>query len=263
MTVQSAAKAQSGLTIVELLIAMVVSMGIVLVIFAFMLDFWRVNSTLKTDFDTYVVRLDAGDKLRNAFSVSSGLIIQNSIADTHTLVADTSEASGNYWEPLHAIPSTVSIGSSGTYTPVVYFQSPSIDSSKNIIFNDDQPYEDEYVLYLDGTAKKMMLRTIANPAAPGNTAVSSCPPSAVTASCPVDKTVAMDISSVETRYFSRSGNPIDFTSIIDSTSGEYIGPDFPVVEVIELTLNLYKKSVVDGGQDSINSTIVRVALRNK
>ena len=55
---------------------------------------------------------------------------------------------------------------------------------------------------------------------------------------------------------------IDWTSITDPLTGAYIGPDFPSVEVVELTINLGRKAVIKGAQDTSNQTIVRVALRN-
>ena len=64
------------------------------------------------------------------------------------------------------------------------------------------------------------------------------------------------------RYFSRSGNTIDYHSVTDSLTGEYIGPDFPVVEVVEFKIKLYKKSRLQGGQDTSNETVIRVALRS-
>lgn len=253
---------QSGLTMVELLIAITVTVAVTTAILAFALSFWSTNATLQNNLETYVTRSNAGDSLRTAFNTASGLITQNSLADANTHAADPADGSGQHWELIHAIPGSTPIGASGTYTPLMYFESPALDSSKHIIFNGESPYLNEYILYLDGSAKKLLLRTLANPAASGNIAKTTCPPGSASSSCPADKTIAEDISSVETRYFSRSGNTIDYTSITDTLTGAYIGPDFPSVEVVELTLNLYRESTLDGGQDTLNSTIVRVAIRN-
>ena len=73
------------------------------------------------------------------------------------------------------------------------------------------------------------------------------------------------------RYFSRSGNPINYQSLvaIDPNTGlpydptEYIGPDFTSVEVVEFNLHLYVKATIHGTQDTTNSTTIRVAIRNK
>jgi len=108
----------------------------------------------------------------------------------------------------------------------------------------------------------LMLRTIANSSATGNKLRTSCPPAQATSGCPADSTVATDVSSVTTRYFSRSGNLLNWTSITDPLTGAYIGPDFPSVEVLELTLNLQRKSVLHSGTATSNQTIIRVAFRN-
>jgi hypothetical protein len=64
------------------------------------------------------------------------------------------------------------------------------------------------------------------------------------------------------RYFSRTGNTIDYTSIWDGTINSYIGPDFTAVEVVEFTLNLSKKPLFQTTSTTVNNTIVRIALRN-
>lgn len=254
---------QSGITLVELLVVMVLTTAITLMVLSFAIDFWGSNATLQTDLDTYVTRSNAGDSLREALNVSSGLITQNSLADSYPLAPDPSDGTGQYWDVIHAIPGTTSIGSAGTYTPVIYWQAPATDDDKNILLNGDQPFENEFVLYLNGTTKELLMRKIANPNAPDNSTTTTCPAANATTSCPADRVVAENVSSVATRYFSRSGNLLDYTSITDPLTGDYIGPDFTSVEVVELTLNLYKKSTINGAQDTINSTIIRVAIRNR
>jgi hypothetical protein len=64
------------------------------------------------------------------------------------------------------------------------------------------------------------------------------------------------------RYFSRTGNLIDFTSVTDAVTGEYIGPDFTVVDVAEYTLNITKKPFLQKTNATVNKTTVRIALRN-
>lgn len=254
---------EAGVTLVELLIVIVVSTAVTIAILSFALSFWSSNATLENDLETFVSRADAGDILRDYLNASSGLINQNSIDDDHAMAPDPADVSAQHWEPIHAIPKSIQIGASGVMTPVIYFQSPAIDTSKNFIMNTAQPYTNEYVLYLNGTTKQLLLRSLANPAAADNKTITSCPSGSTTASCPADKVIADNISSVDTRYFSRSGNPIDYTSVTDPLTGEYIGPDFSSVEVVELTLHLFRKSTIGGGEDTVNSTIVRVAIRNR
>lgn len=252
---------QSGFTLPELLVVMFVSSLFTGLMLFFMISYWRYGLMLEADLDTLTSRLNAGDYLREAINPASGMIIQNSIADANTLNPDPAISPANFWLPIHAIPGPVGIGSAGSITSLVYFKRPSISTSNMVIMNGLQPYEDEYILYLDGTTKKLMSRTLSNPFAANNRLKTSCPPPGTT-SCPADREVASDISSVEMRYFSKTGNLIDHTSSFDTAENIYTGPDFPVVEVIEFKLNLAKKPAFQTTNSTVNSTVVRVALRN-
>jgi len=251
----------SGFTLVELLVAMVLTVIFSGLVLSFFLDLWGSTATLQNDSETFVGRENAGDTLRDAFNVASGLINQNGIADANTGDPDPAIAAGTYWTPLHAIPNATTMPASGV-RPVIYFEAPSTDSSKHVIMNGTQPYKDNFVLYLDASTKSLMLRSLANPNATGNRILTSCPPASATATCPADHKITGDISSVSKRYFSRSGNLLDYTSIVDPLTGEYIGPDFPAVEVLELTLNMHRNSTLKGGVDTNNQTIIRIAFRN-
>jgi hypothetical protein len=241
---------------------MIISLMFSGLILTFMFQYWRATATLNNDLTVFGSRLTAGDRLRDAINASSGLIMQNSIADAHVGDVDTSLSSGNYWRPLHAVPGTVTMGGNDTEISVLYFKSPSVDATGNIIMNGSQPYEDEFVLYLDGTTKEMRMRTLANASAPSNHKKTTCPSGSESASCPLDTLIAENMSSVALRYFSRSGNLIDYMSVIDPDTGDYIGPDMPAAEVVELVLYTYKSATVHGGLDTTSQNIIRVALRN-
>lgn len=253
---------ESGFTIAELLVVIILTSILTLIVMLFTFDLWRSSAIQEADNDTLVTRFNASDTLREFIGTSSGMIIQNSIADSHAMVPDTNIAGGNFWLPIHAIPSTISVGANGTYTPVVYFKRYSVDSGKKYIMNGSKPYEDEYVLYLDGSAKNLMMRTLVNSSATGDASKTTCPPASASASCPADRVIASSISTIATRYFSRTGNLIDYTSITDPNTGQYAGPDFPAVEVLEFTVNLSKKPAYSSTNPVSNSTVIRIALRN-
>lgn len=252
----------SGFTLPELISVMVVTLIFTGLIMFFLFQSWSSSATMQNSLSTFVGRLNASDKLRDYLNETSGLIIQNSISDPFADNPDPAIATNDFWEPIHAVPSTIPVGNSGTTTPVIYFTQPALDASKNSILNGEMPYENEFVLYLDGGTKQLMLRTIANPSAPGDARKTSCPPANASSTCPADKVIADNVSAIDTRYFSRSGNAIDYHSLTDPLTGAYIGPDFPAVEVVELTLHMFKKSTLHGGTDTSNATIIRVALRN-
>jgi prepilin-type N-terminal cleavage/methylation domain-containing protein len=253
-------KRQDGFTIPELLIVMVVTSVFVGLILFFTFSYWRYGYLQEADLDTLVTRLNAGDYFREAIGYSSGMITQNSIPDSNTLAADTSIPGNEYWQVVHAVPGNRP--ASTGITPIIYFRQPSRNTSGQIVMNGTQPYEDEYVLYLNGTTKQLLVRILANPSASNNRLQTSCPPALASSSCPADKVIASDLASIDLRLFSRTGNLIDYTSVTDSTTGAYIGPDYPTVEVLEITLNITKKPIFQTGNATFNSTIIRVALRN-
>ena len=252
----------SGFTVVELLIVIIVSGLLMGFVTRFALNYWSSTTYLEGSQETLVSRLNSGDYLRDSLDSASGLIDQNDLADAHVGKVDPADSTQTHWIPIHAIPGTTTIGSPGTITPLIYYNRPSIDTSKNIALNGTIAYQDDIVLYLNGTTRQLLARTIANSAVTNNSAITSCPPAQATSGCPADAVVADDVASVGMRYFSRSGNTIDYTSITDPTTGAYIGPDYPSVEVVEFTIKFDRKASVHRSTDTLNQTVIRVALRN-
>ena len=258
---QGLGKSDPGFTLPELL-AVIILIGFfsaLLIFYSF--SYWRYSSLLEADLDTFVNRLNANDFVREKIGTSSGLIIQNSIADDNTNNPDPDYASGDYWIPIHAIPKNTLATGSGT-EPLLYFKRFSANSSGAYVMNGTQPYEDEYVLYVDKAQKQLLARSLANPNASGNALKTSCPPAIATASCPADKVIINDLSSIDSKYFSKSGNSVDHTSSIDPGTGEYNGPDYPVVEVLEISFHVAKKPFLQKTSATINDTVIRIALRN-
>lgn len=252
-------RGDQGFTITELLIVIVATGVLSTLLFTFTFNFWKTSYSQQSSLDSLSTRLNAGDILRSLVSSSTGMIVQTSIPDNNALAPDADEP--DYWEEIHAIPDTIS-ANDGDITPLVYFKRMSFDDNREIIFNGSTPYEDEYVLYIDGSERVLYLRSIANPNASGNALTTSCPPDNTTSTCPADRVVAENIASVDMRYFSRTGNPVDHTSVTDPETGEYIGPTYPFVEVAEFKLNITNKPPFQKTETTQVSTTIRVALRN-
>lgn len=250
---------ERGFTITELLIVIVATGVLSGLLFTFTFNFWKASYSQQSSLDTLSTRLNAGDILRSLVSSSTGMIVQTSIPEDNVLAPDADEP--KYWEEIHAIPDTIS-ANDGEITPLVYFKRMSFDGNREIIFNGTAPYEDEYILYINGSERVLYLRSIANPDASGNTLKTSCPPDSATDTCPADRVIAENIASVDMRYFSRTGNPVDYTSVTDPETGEYIGPTFPFVEVAEFKLNITNKPPFQKTETTQVSTTIRVALRN-
>lgn len=253
---------QKGFTIPELVIVLVITAILMEVIFSFVYYFWKYSYVLDYSQDSLVQRLNANDILRESIGTSAGLINQNSIPDNHTNSPDPAIGSNLYWKVIHAIPGNYPLDSNGKAVPLIYYRRYSVNPSGSYIMNGSQPYEDEFVLYLDSSSKRLLLRSLANTGAPNNKLKTSCPPSDASASCPSDKIIINDIKSVDLRYFSRSGNLIDWQSVWDPDIGTYVGPDVANVEVVELTINTERMAFYSTTNKTSNSTIIRIALRN-
>lgn len=250
---------QSGFTIVELISVIAASGIFISLVLYFGLSYWRYSSLLESDLDTLVSRLTAQDVIRELIGTSNGLINQNSIPDINADVPDP-VAGTSYWEEIHAVPGMITPNTD--VQPIIYFRRYSVNSTNDIILNGTQPYQDEYVMYLDGPAKKLMLRTLANTAAPSNKAKTSCPPALASSACPADKVLLDYVSSITVTYYSRSGNTIDYHSSTDPVSGAYTGPDLPVVEALQYNIAISKKPIFQKTNATQNNTVIRIALRN-
>lgn len=251
---------QAGFTIVEMISVIAVSGLFVGLILYFGISYWRYSALLESDLDTFVSRLNAQDVVRELIGSSSGLINQNSIVDVNANNPDP-VAGSNFWQELHAVPGNLS-AAPNTTTPVLYFRKNSVRTNNTVAMNGTQPYEDEYVLYIDGSSRELRMRILANPNVTSNKVKTSCPPAVSTPSCPADRVVLENLDSLGVTYYSRSGNTVDFQSIYDPDIGEYAGPDFPVVEAVQYTFRITKKTLFQKTISTQNDTVVRIALRS-
>ncbi|MGB4966801.1 MAG: hypothetical protein WBO35_01215 [Candidatus Saccharimonadales bacterium] len=248
----------------ELIVVMMLTVFFTGMVMSFAFDYWGQAGVLQNSSDTLVSRQNLGDSIRNRLNVASTLLNQNSIPDPHAMASDPSDLSGTHWISMHAVPEKIMTPASGQITPVLYYAAPVINASKQFVMRGANPYQNEFLLYIDGTKKALMLRSLANneSGASGNTLRTSCPSSAASASCPSDGVLSEDVYAISKRFFSKSGNPIDWNAVKDPETGQPIGPDYPDVEVVELTVFLKKRATIKGTADSISHTTIRVALRN-
>ena len=250
---------RNGFTIVEVTIVIVAAGLIFGLVFSFFWQYWQFAEKAQSDSDVLTERLDTSDYIREIVGTSSGLITQNSIIDSNANVVDGTAGAG-YWLTIHSVPQTTATTSSDQ--PILYFKRFSQNSSKAFIMNGTSPYEDQYVIYLSNNGE-LRVRTLKNTAATGNILTTSCPPTVATSTCPADKVLIKNVESIGARYFSRSGNLIDYTPYYDSDAGVWVnGPDFPVVEVVEYTIKVSKAAFTQTTNTTQSETIIRIALRN-
>lgn len=251
---------EAGFTLVELIVVISTSALFIGLILGFGMNYWQNVALMQSDNDTFISRLNAQDYIREIIGTSDGLINQNSIADANTGAPDP-VAGSNYWVTTHAVPQTITL--SGTNSiPILYFRRLSFSTSGTVIMNGSTPYDDEYVMYANPVTRQILVRTLANPSAPNNRAKTTCPPSIATTACPADKVMLSNVASVTATYYSRSGNTINYQSIVDPNTGNYIGPDFTSVEALQYSFHITAKPLFQHTNATVNDTIVRIALRN-
>ncbi len=92
---------------------------------------------------------------------------------------------------------------------------PSRNGSGDIIYVDGlhaSLYTDEIIFYLNPSTRRLYRRRIANSSAPGNTALTTCPPSTASLGCPADADVVDDVANLVTMYLDRDNNTVSLPS---------------------------------------------------
>lgn len=266
---------QEGFTLIEMIIVVIMTTILSLIIFGIGYQYIKQAASLNARTNFYGDRLNVSDYLRQNVGMSTGLMNQNSVADSNVLVPDPDDVTGTRWRPIHAIPGP--FGSPGSITPVVYYSQDALNASQQPIMNGTEAYQNEFIIYHDGATSELRVRTLANTAATGNVAKTTCTTSSP--GCAKDKVLLTGVQTVEMRYFSRSGEDIDFRSSCDPDlyycagtdppaclqSPPYTGCnglDFSQVEVAQFKLKVKKAIESDANYSIYNSTIIRIALRN-
>ncbi len=128
---------------------------------------------------------------------------------------------------------------------VIIIENPAVNSSRTIIYDTTTglPYRNEYIYFKSGS--NMYKRVLANTAAAGNIAVTSCPQALSGPSCPPDRLFTSSISSLSFTFYDASGATTANASLARS-----------VALSADMAKTVFGKSITLG-----NST--RVTLRNQ
>ncbi len=184
----------AGLTLVELLVALILTTAISTLIVNFAIDKLQ-QSTLQTlQFDL----------LTNA---ETGL---NRVANDVRLATSADE--NNRWDDNYAPAAPTDTLSWTSDSDTLVLAVAAQDISRNIIFNDAHDYvsaKNNVVYYLqNGTLYRRVL------AAPNsnNAAKTTCPSASATSSCPADAAVLENVSSFTVHYYGSDGSTVVPTS---------------------------------------------------
>ena len=179
---------QAGITLVELLIALLLTTAISGLIISFSVDKLQQSSEQTVKYDL----------LTNA---ETGL---NRVANDIRLA--TSADDNNRWQDAYApgAPSNELSWQSNGSTLVLAIAAQ--DSSHNIIFDDAHDYisaKNNIIYYVSGSS--LYRRILAAPNS-GNAALTTCPPGSASASCPADADVLDNISAFAVQYYGSDGS---------------------------------------------------------
>lgn len=193
---------KAGFTIVELLVALVV-ISIIGVTFATYLSASYFSSLRQQDNLQLGSALQAASRtVSDELSLSSGILTTGTLTDTY--------APGGGW---------ITGGSTLVTT------TPALDSTATIIYTPTgTPYTNEIVYFV--TNNTLYRRVIKNPAATGNSTLTTCPQAHANSSCPADSVMADNVQSLAFTPLAADGSAttatnaqlVAFTLVLQKTS---------------------------------------------
>jgi type II secretory pathway component PulJ len=189
-------RSQVGFTLLEILVALSVSTLLMIMLTGFMGDSLRKSEEEKTRTDILNNTKLAVETVARNIRLAKSVAAVNSQPDPNSPGA-----------PSDLYSWSATTGSDATLILAI----PARDSGNNLIYSDglhNNLYTNEYIYYLDPTTRRLYRRIIANQAAPGNVAVTTCPPDEATPSCPADALTVEDVANLTTAYFDANNNPV-------------------------------------------------------
>ena len=215
---------QFGFTVVEMAIAITVAGFLAAALFVATFGYYadvsraETSASLAMESQTILTQMTEDTRLADAISTT------NAITDAN--------APAGGW--VTSDPSNV-----------IIIESPADDSNHNIIYNPDtgSPYRNEFIYF--NSNGSMYKRLLANPDAVGNTALTTCPASKASPSCPPDILFSSSVANLNFTFYDSSGN-----TTADAASARSV----------QLQVDMSKKSF--GRTITLNNS-TRVTLRNQ
>ncbi len=186
---------QSGLTIVELSIALTVTAILMTVVVSFSVDKLRQNALQSIKYQQLTTAQTGVGQILTDVRVASNAADNNAIQDPNAPGAPTNQLS---WT------------SDGTH---LVLSTAATDANHNVLWQDSLDYvsyKNNIVYFLSGTT--LYRRVLANTSASGNAAVTTCPAADATASCPADHAVLGNVQTFDVQYLSSVNSTVDPSS---------------------------------------------------
>ncbi len=215
---------ESGFTIVELSVSIAAGAVVVLAVLSislfFFADVMRAEAQTQLITDSQIALNRVVEDMRTG----SAILLDSSIPDAN-------EPAGG-WTTSNA-------------DLILIISTPALDSTNNFIIDSDtgNPYQNEYIYFTDNESH-LHKRVLANPTATGNTAVTTCPETATTPSCPADSILTENFSTMSFIFFDRDNIETADPTIARSANIS-----------IYMSKNVY-------GQNLTAENIIRMSLRN-
>ncbi len=191
-------ESQAGLTLVELLIALILTAALSGLIISFSVDKLEQSAIQTMRYDLLTNAETGLNRVTNDIRIASDADTNNRWQDPYSPGAPSNELS---WQ-------------SNSSTLVLAIA--AVDNKNNIIFDDAHDYvsaKNNIIYYVQNGS--LYRRVLAAPVS-GNAAVTTCPPIDATTSCPADADVLDNVSSFSIQYYDSNGTvttPVDAHSV--------------------------------------------------
>lgn len=215
---------QSGFTIPELIIVISVFAILSVSLLAISVNFFAVMIRNNTRVDMTVASQGFLRSTEENLRFGAGVRQTNQIADTN--------APGGAWN-------------TDDTNFVIIIAVPAVDIDREYIIDSGtgEPYMNELVYYRDGN--DLLQRTLAHPSAVGNLLITSCPEASASPSCPADKQLLENLSTITFTFYDQD----------DSLTTDPL-----LARSIDISLVVSKDTF--GNPLTLDNT-VRVTLRNR
>lgn len=181
-------KSEAGFTLVELTLVMIIT-SILSLTMANFIETWLQQSSLSESRTALLLNAESALDTITTDVKLSGSVDQN-----------------NRWPDNNGPGGNLYGWTAGSQ--VLVLAKAAVDSSNNIIFIDSAKYisqKDNEIYYLSGTT--LYRRTLASTSS-GDAAITTCPPTDATSSCPADLTIATGVKSLTFTYYDANGNTV-------------------------------------------------------
>jgi prepilin-type N-terminal cleavage/methylation domain-containing protein len=176
---------QNGFTLTELVLSITIAGVLVLVLFTATFYYYVSTAQAQTATDLALESQTILNQLTEDIRLSDAISSTNAITDPNAPVGGwtTSDPSN-----------------------IIIIENPAVDSSRNIIYDSTtgNPYRNEFIYFQSGST--MYKRVLANSAASGNTAKTTCPLNLSSSTCPPDRLFSANVSNLSFTFYDASDN---------------------------------------------------------